>query len=133
MRDRVPAAAGLVVVLAVLCWPVWRTLAAPPPHPPDLVRPVGAANCVAPTDYMRASHMTLLQGWRDQVVRDGVRTFRTADGRAVPISLTGTCLRACHTDKTTFCDRCHEYAGVKPTCWECHVWERPAAADRRQP
>jgi hypothetical protein len=121
MRDRAPILAGLVFVLAVVTWPVWRTLAAPLPAPPNLARPVHATRCVAPTAYMRASHMTLLRDWRDAAVRNGVRSFRTADGQTVPISLTGTCIRACHTDKASFCDRCHDYAGVKPTCWNCHV------------
>ena len=70
---------------------------------------------------MRASHMTLLAEWRDRVVRDGVRTYTGADGRVVRMSLSGTCLGTCHTDKTAFCDRCHDYAGVKPACWDCHV------------
>ena len=27
----------------------------------------------------------------------------------------------CHTDKAEFCDRCHNYAGVNPYCWDCHT------------
>jgi len=27
----------------------------------------------------------------------------------------------CHTDKAKFCDRCHNYVGVTPNCWDCHV------------
>jgi hypothetical protein len=127
MRDRGPILAGLAMVLAVVTWPVWRTVAAPPAAPPALAKPVNQTQCVAPTAYMRASHMTLLRDWRETVVRTGVRTTRTADGRTVRISLTGTCIRACHTDKSKFCDRCHDYAAVKPTCWECHVFEQPAA------
>jgi hypothetical protein len=77
---------------------------------------------------MRASHMVLLQDWRDAVVREGVREYTTADGRTVQMSLTGTCLRACHTDKAAFCDRCHDYAHVKPSCWSCHVADAPGAS-----
>jgi hypothetical protein len=121
MRDRTPILAALALGLGLLTWPAWRTLAAAPPPPPDLARPANAAECVAPTDYMRASHMVLLQDWREKVVRTGVRTYTTPAGRVVPMSLTGTCLRACHTDKAKFCDRCHDYANVKPTCWNCHV------------
>jgi len=125
MRDRAAILSVLAVVLAALTWPAWRAMASPPPAPPDLVRPANATRCVAPTAYMRASHMVLLRDWRETVVRTGVRTFTTSDGKTVPISLTGTCLRACHTDKSKFCDRCHDYAGVKPTCWDCHVSEQP--------
>jgi hypothetical protein len=121
MRDRTLILAGLASCLGLLTWPAWRTLAAPPSPPPDLARPANATECVAPTGYMRASHMVLLQDWREKVVRAGVRTYTTPAGRVVPMSLTGTCLRACHTDKAKFCDRCHDYANVKPTCWNCHV------------
>lgn len=121
MRDRAPILAGLALLLALVTWPAWRGLASAPPRPPDLARPSGAARCVAPTEYMRASHMRLLAEWRDKVVRQGVRTYTTPDGRAVAMSLSRTCLGSCHTDKSKFCDRCHDYAGVAPTCWNCHV------------
>jgi hypothetical protein len=121
MRDRTVILAGLALCLGLITWPAWRTLAAPPPAPPDLARPANAKECVAPTAYMRASHMVLLNDWRETVVRTGARTYRTAAGRDVQMSLTGTCIRACHTDKAKFCDRCHDYANVTPTCWNCHV------------
>lgn len=121
MRDRSLILGGLALFVGLLTWPAWRALAAPPPAPPDLVRPTTATECVAPTAYMRASHMVLLRDWREKVVRAGVRTYTVQPGKVVPISLTGTCLRACHTDKTKFCDRCHDYAGVTPTCWGCHI------------
>ena len=121
MRDRALILTGLALCLALLTWPVWRALASAPARPPGLAKPVGATQCVRPTAYMRASHMTLLVEWRDRVVRDGVRSYSDGDGRQVAMSLTGTCLGACHTDKSAFCDRCHDYAGVSPTCWNCHV------------
>jgi hypothetical protein len=66
--------------------------------------------------------MQLLVNWREQVVRQGDRTYRTSDGRVYEISLTGTCIMKCHTVKADFCDRCHTYAAVKgPYCWDCHV------------
>jgi hypothetical protein len=123
MRDRTMILAGLALCLGLITWPVWRTLAAPPPAAPALARPANATECVAPTAYMRASHMVLLNDWRETVVRTGARTYRTPSGREVQMSLTGTCIRACHTDKAQFCDRCHDYASVKPTCWNCHVSE----------
>ena len=64
--------------------------------------------------------MKLLAAWRDDVVREGKRTYTAADGRVHPISLTGTCLE-CHSNKKQFCDRCHDYSGAKPACWSCHI------------
>jgi hypothetical protein len=120
VRDRAFILGGLLLFVALVTWPAWRALASPPPRPPDLARPAGE-RCVAPVEYMRASHMTLLAQWRDRVVRDGVRAEIGAAGRAVTMSLTGTCLGTCHADKAAFCDRCHAYAAVTPTCWTCHV------------
>ncbi len=121
MRSRTLILGGLALCLGAFTWPAWRTLASAPPVPPDLARPAQATRCVAPTDYMRASHMVLLGQWREAVVRNGVRTYTAADGRTFRMSLTGTCLRQCHTDKRKFCDRCHDYADVRPTCWDCHL------------
>ena len=133
MRDRALILGGLAVVLAAVTWPVWRAAASVPARPPDLARPAGAVRCVAPVEEMRASHMTLLVAWRDRVVRDGVRTYTDADGRVVTMSLTKTCLGACHTDKTAFCDRCHAYADVTPTCWNCHVAAKAAPSPGGRP
>ena len=75
---------------------------------------------------MREEHMDALNVWRDEYVRDGKvlhkGKFDKWPGSNKPIhkSLSKTCL-GCHADKTKFCDRCHDYAGVKPYCWECHV------------
>jgi hypothetical protein len=27
----------------------------------------------------------------------------------------------CHSDKTKFCDQCHNYLSVNPYCWDCHI------------
>jgi hypothetical protein len=121
MRDRAPILAAVAACVVAMTWPSWKTLASPPPRPPVLAKPANATSCVEDTSYMRTSHMVLLQQWRDAVVRSGRRMYRATDGRVVTMSLTGTCLRACHTDKSAFCDRCHDYAQVKPTCWTCHV------------
>ena len=44
----------------------------------------------------------------------------TADHRRYYKSLSGTCM-SCHDDKAGFCDKCHDYLGVQPYCWDCHV------------
>lgn len=77
--------------------------------------------CVEPTEYMRANHMTLLDRWRDQVVREDARDYVSTTGKTWPhMKLTGTCLK-CHQKKAEFCDRCHDRAGEKPYCWDCHL------------
>jgi len=72
---------------------------------------------------MRANHMSLLDEWRDSVVRDADRLYKGTNGKSFDMSLsTGeeSCL-GCHVDKEKFCDRCHTYASVAPYCWECHT------------
>ena len=129
MRDRVIVAGAAAVAALIVAWPAWSRVAGwNRPEPPALERPsdrpAGALAsaqeaCVEPPAFMRASHMRLLADWRERAVRQGRRTYRSADGRDFEISLSGTCLK-CHQDKATFCDRCHDYAGVSPGCWDCH-------------
>jgi hypothetical protein len=64
--------------------------------------------------------MDLLMTWRDQVVRENVRTFVAPDGKTYAMSLTKTCMK-CHASKADFCDKCHDYVAVKPYCWDCHI------------
>ncbi len=126
MRDRGIILGGLLVFLGVLTFPVWYNLAAgTTSKAPDLKLPTQEKNCVAPVEYMRTSHMDLLMDWREQVVRHNIRTFKAFDGKMYTMGLSQTCLK-CHTSKADFCDRCHDYAGVKPTCWDCHVDPNPA-------
>ena len=78
--------------------------------------------CVADTLYMKEYHMQLLQDWRDKVVRENVRIYEGIGGKKYTISLTNTCLD-CHSNKEKFCDQCHSYVAVTPTCWNCHFWK----------
>ena len=96
-------------------------------QPGELVLPQGEPGCVLPTGEMRASHMELLNDWRDLVVRDGERVMTTWDGRQARRSLTASCL-GCHTEKEKFCDRCHGYVGVTPYCWDCHLTPKGGAS-----
>jgi hypothetical protein len=121
MRDRGLIIGGLILFLGAVTFPVWYNLAAgATAKGPEPERPVREKTCVAPVDYMRTSHMELLTTWREQVVRDHARDFVAFDGRTYDKNLTGTCMK-CHTSKADFCDRCHTYAGVSPTCWDCHI------------
>jgi hypothetical protein len=117
--------AGIVVFVIAASFPFWygkgKTVS-----PPDLKLDTPAIErlkeklCVEPAPYMKANHMKLLNAWRDGVVREDKRTYTAADGRVFQVSLTGTCLE-CHSNKGQFCDRCHDYAGAKPNCWNCHI------------
>lgn len=125
MSDRVLIVGGLVLFLGLVTLPLWFNVAAgTTPGRPELTLPEGK-DPFGTAEYMRASHMDLLMTWRDEVVRNQERTVVGLDGKTYAKSLTGTCM-ACHVNRAKFCDRCHDYAAVKPTCWECHLEPRPA-------
>lgn len=117
--------AGIVIFVVVVTFPFWydrgKALS-----PPDLqldtpaIQKLPERRCVEDAAFMRDNHMTLLASWRDSVVREGNRVYTATDGRVFEMGLTGNCLK-CHENKSRFCDRCHDYAGVKPTCWDCHI------------
>jgi hypothetical protein len=121
MRDRPVIVLGLLVFVALFSFPLWhahasRTAAAAP----AIKLPEKQTQCVAPVEYMRASHMQMLVSWREDAVRGDHRQFTAFNGKAYDKSLTRTCL-GCH-NKADFCDRCHTYSGVSgPYCWDCHV------------
>ena len=124
MSDRTKIIAGLVVFVALAAFPIWnRLFAAGDVTPPEVELPVNASRCVENREYMIANHMDLLNQWRDAVVREGETTYHSfsfPDAEPVTMSLTGTCLR-CHTSRDNFCTKCHDYANVAPTCWDCHL------------
>jgi hypothetical protein len=121
MRDRGIIIGGLILFLGLITFPVWYNGAAgSTAKGPEVQRPELEKVCVAPTAYMRTSHMDLLADWRDEVERRHNRNFEAFDGRRYTISLTQTCMK-CHASKADFCDRCHNYAGVTPYCWDCHI------------
>jgi len=117
--------AGVFVFLALVTFPFWygkgRTALRPSFQldTPEIQR-LAEKKCIEPTLYMRASHMKLVDSWKAAVVRDGNRWYVASDGRRFSMSLSGNCLH-CHSNKEKFCDACHNYAGVKPACWSCHV------------
>ena len=113
---------GLVIFLVVVTFPFWYNLgkAAPAPEVKLTEKAKAAKACVRDTAYMRAEHMQLLDVWRDTVVRDAKRTYVAPEGKAFNMSLSNTCLD-CHHNKADFCDKCHDYASVRPYCWDCHI------------
>ena len=112
---------GLVVFLALITFPIWYNAASPEAKvTPQLEKPANATECVRDVEYMTANHMDLLDEWRDKVVREGERFEPGPDGQPIERSLTNTCL-SCHENKDKFCDQCHDYLGVEPYCWDCHI------------
>jgi len=110
---------GLIIFLGLVTAPFWynRGKASPP-----LKLEVGTLEkqCVEPTPFMKASHMQLLNQWRDEVVRNGKRIYTSSTGKTYDMSLQNTCTK-CHAKKSQFCDRCHTYMDSAPKCWDCHI------------
>jgi len=122
MNDKKLIIAGLIIFIIIALFPFWynRGKAAPPPELKLTERAKAAKVCVRSTDYMKAEHMQLLDVWREAVVREGERIYVSPSGKEYAMSLSNTCLD-CHSNKTEFCDRCHDYASVRPYCWDCHI------------
>ena len=74
--------------------------------------------CVESTELMRRDHMKLLKHQRDKTVHQGIRSKQHSLNECI----------ACHASQKTgsvlgkdgFCQSCHDYAAVKPDCWDCH-------------
>lgn len=118
---------GLVIFVIGVLSPFWAQAffgdTHQVPEPELLGASAKAKKCVLDKYDMRANHMSLLDEWRDSVVRDANRRYEAANGHSFGMSLsTGedSCL-GCHEDKTKFCDKCHVYASVDPYCWDCHI------------
>ena len=113
---------GLVLLVILVTIPLWYSLVVEGSGPPPEVElPAGETECVEGAEFMTAHHMDLLDEWRDAVVREGQKTYTSkAFGKTYDMSLTETCM-GCHTDRDTFCTKCHDYADVHPYCWDCHI------------
>ena len=113
---------GLIIGLGLLLSPFFYNAgkAAKAPDPQLAEKAKKAKVCVAQKTYMRESHFTLLDEWRQTSVRDGERYYKASDGKIYYKSLQVTCME-CHSSKTKFCDQCHSYLDVAPYCWDCHI------------
>ena len=112
---------GLLIFVAAAVFPLWFSVASgKPPSQPEPKLPQDETACVESKEFMRASHMDLLDDWRDSVVRDANREYVASDGRKWKKSLSLTCM-GCHANEAQFCGECHDYLGVEPNCWDCHV------------
>ncbi|MGQ9920765.1 MAG: sulfate reduction electron transfer complex DsrMKJOP subunit DsrJ [Desulfobacca sp.] len=120
---------GLVIFLILVTAPLWRNLGKVVPAPDPklntqaiLALPEKDRTCVEDTAFMRANHMRLLVDWRDEVVRNANRDYINSKGKRYLASLSNNCME-CHSNKSQFCDQCHNYVSVAPNCWGCH-WEK---------
>jgi [DsrC]-trisulfide reductase subunit J len=125
---------GLAVFFGLLLVMVGPNLGRPVPGPdPKLDTPAimklakKDRKCVMPKDYMRTYHMQMLVDWRENVIRSyepghpqaDDRIFVNPEGKKYLASLSNTCLN-CHSNKSQFCDQCHNYVSVVPNCFGCH-------------
>lgn len=115
---------GLIIFIIIIIFPFLLNLGKTSAKPEVKLSEKAKAEkeCVASKEYMRANHMQLLDEWRDAVVRNAYRKHVRADGKTFEMSLSNTCLD-CHSNKKDFCDKCHDYASVRPYCWDCHIEE----------
>ncbi len=121
MYDSGKIIAGIMIFLCLITFPVWyNVVSGKAAYTPKLEIVTKEKQCVEPKEYMRSKHMALMDNWRLSVVRENRRIYASSYGKNYDMSLTRTCL-GCHSNKAQFCDRCHNYAGVSPNCWHCHV------------
>jgi hypothetical protein len=113
---------GLIIFFILLLFPVWyqvgRAAKAPDPQLTEIAKK--AEKCVESKDFMTTQHMKMLDRWRNEVVRSAQRYYVSSEGKTYYKSLQVTCME-CHSNKTKFCDQCHNYMGVDPFCWDCHI------------
>jgi hypothetical protein len=120
MNDKNKIITGLIIFVIIATFPFWYNMgkASPAPEIKLSEKAKAAKECVG--EFMQAEHMQILDVWRDTVQREGKRIWVSSAGKEYNMSLTKTCLE-CHGDKAEFCDKCHNYASVRPYCWSCHV------------
>jgi len=125
MYDSGKIITGLIIFVVLALFPVlYQTIvsgtdpAAPVPLLTETAKT--AVTCVESKEFMTTRHMKLLDQWRNEVVRDGERYYTSSSGKEYYKSLQVTCMN-CHYNKVDFCDRCHNYMGVTPFCWDCHI------------
>ena len=121
---------GLIIFVVLVTFPLWfNAFSTASTVPKPELPPGGEKACVASAVEMRASHMVMLNEWRDDVLRNGNRTAVTVGGKEYRRGLQTACME-CHTNKEKFCDSCHTYASVKPYCWDCHLTPTLAATKK---
>ena len=122
MYDRGKIVTGIVIGLLLFLFPVFYNVgrAAKEPDPVLTDKAKQAKECIEPRAFMKTQHMKMLDDWRQTVVRDNERYYKSTNGKTYYKSLQLTCMD-CHSNKTKFCDQCHNYMAVAPYCWDCHI------------
>lgn len=122
MYDRGKIITGLVVGLGLFLFPFYYNAGEAKKVPEAVLteKAKEAKQCIEPRAYMRTDHMKMLDTWREKVVRDAQRYYKSSENKTYLVSLQVTCME-CHSNKTKFCDQCHNYLGVAPYCWDCHI------------
>ena len=129
MYNKGTVIAGLAIFVLFVTFPIWFNGLDAGPLPKPELPPGGEKECVAPASEMRDKHMQLLNEWRDDVLRDADRVSVTVGGKEYRKGLQMACMQ-CHSNKEKFCDTCHEYTAVQPTCWDCHLTPTEAASKK---
>jgi hypothetical protein len=115
---------GLIVFLGILTFPFWYNAASGKAgYLPKPEAPKDQKECIEPKAFIRVNHKALLEDWRLDVVRNGMRTYEAQNKKKYTKSLSKTCMN-CHKDKDVFCQKCHDYAGVSTKCWDCHLYPK---------
>ncbi|MDI6687080.1 MAG: sulfate reduction electron transfer complex DsrMKJOP subunit DsrJ [Desulfobacterales bacterium] len=125
MNDKSKIIAGLIIFVIFITFPFWYNMgkAAPVPEPKLTDKAKLEKECVEPKQFMKVEHMQILDVWRESVVRNASRTYVSKTGKKFNMSLASgddSCI-GCHSSKVDFCDKCHNYASVRPYCWTCHI------------
>ncbi len=122
MYDRGKILTLLIIGIGLLLFPVFYTAGKAAKAPTLELTPKAkeAKECIEPASLMRTQHMKILDAWRSEVVRGNDRLYRSSTGKTYDKSLQNTCM-SCHSNKSQFCDQCHNYVGAKPFCWDCHL------------
>ncbi len=115
--------AGIAIFIVMFTSPFWLNFGSDDYTGPKLATPAGVTECIESKEYMIANHMTILNEWRDEALREGKREYVATNGKKWVISLQNTCME-CHANKEEFCDACHDTNSVDPYCWDCHVAPR---------
>jgi len=96
--------------------------AAQPSKPDDAA--AADRQCVGEPEYMRRYHMDLLKHQRDRTVHEGIRTAKYSLANCVTCHANASKTGRVTGSEYAFCENCHNYAGAKLDCFECHS-DRP--------
>ncbi len=93
---------------------------------PNIPEPANGTKCVEPEDVMRRNHMEYLKAHRDETMHKGIRTTKYSlkaciECHAAPEASNEAVAAGKEKAQGHFCQNCHQYAGIKIDCFECHA------------